>query len=336
MHCVKCGTALPEASKFCPSCGNQAEDTAPADGQGAAHAKFLANLVDGVIAPSMFALDRMDQKKLAAARKSYLNNESESESALVLHDDTVFGNAKKGFVITNEQFASNIDASWGGKVRKFQIPLSDIQAFRIEKGKLMTSNLYINNEMVGNITQIEGANLDRINMLLALVISHPGEFTNASSFPAGPTAGVSTVDVGAPQTPQSSKSTNWASTLGGLVIMAAVGFAILGPDSDFSTTSRAEQIIKKSLKAPASYREVDSRVLWTGKDQKGNKANIVLVEYDAQNGFGALLRYCNVISYIEEGGDLKWNPTFGVQTCTTGYLSEADTVKLYKETNFGL
>ncbi len=49
-----------------------------------------------------------------------------------------------------------------------------------------------------------------------------------------------------------------------------------------------------------------------------------------------MIRNCQIISYFEDGGSLRWSKMFGLQSCDTGFLSEADMVELFKETNFGV
>lgn len=289
MHCSQCGEHLSDQSKFCASCGAGVTSSVSASPDNDAVQKFLANLVDGEIAPHVTAFDRLDQNKLDGARKSYLQSLDDNESVLVLFDDTVFGSSKKGFAITDRHFVSRVDAFWGGGVRDFQIPLTEIQSFRIEKGKLATFNVFINDEKVGNISMINGADLARTNMLLSLVISSPQEFRNVSLFPSGspsdPVA-AAPASTASPNATNASNDSNWLSQLGGLAALIAVGYFVVGSFSGFSATSGASQIIKESLKSPSSFSEIDSRVLWEGTNEDGKDSKIVRVEYEAQNGFG--------------------------------------------------
>ncbi|MEX2258279.1 MAG: zinc ribbon domain-containing protein [Woeseia sp.] len=130
--------------------------------------------------------------------------------------------------------------------------------------------------------------------------------------------------------------------IGGLVMLGVAGWLGVSGFSNLSSAfgssefASAEQIVKKSLKSPSSYTFQDGTVLWSGADQHGNDASIVRLEYDAQNGFGATLRNCQIISYIEKSGNLEWSPTFGIQSCDIGFLSESELVDLFKETNFGV
>ncbi len=342
MHCVQCGTALSQDSKFCASCGNQIEAAAaPSSTQSGALSKFMANLVDGEVGQRISFLDRIDQSKLNGAKKKYLTLEPGDETPLVLFDDTVMGGGKEGFAITNQRFVSNIRDKWGGNFRELKLPLDKIQSFRIEKAKMGSHNVLVNDKLAGNVTQIGDSDIERASMLLSLVISHPQEFVGASAFPPGGEAqNVAAANIGvAPAAGSSesgsSKGTNWGATLGGLAMAAAVGLWIMGSGGSISTTSGASQIIKQNLKSPSSFREVDSRVLWSGKDKDGNDAHIVRVEYEAQNGFGAMLRNCKIVSYYKEGDNLRWSTKYGFESCDLAFMTEEQVVDLYKKTNFG-
>jgi len=81
----------------------------------------------------------------------------------------------------------------------------------------------------------------------------------------------------------------------------------------FDPAKSAGAIIQKNLQAPDSYEFVSGETLWKGKDSDGNDAYVVLVGYNAQNGFGALLRGCSYVAYsIDENDLLSWSPMFGV------------------------
>lgn len=76
----------------------------------------------------------------------------------------------------------------------------------------------------------------------------------------------------------------------------------------------ADQIIKGELKAPGSFRTVRQDVLWS-KKMAGETAYVVRTEYDAQNGFGALLRGCQYTSFITEGEQFRFDRLSGMQPC---------------------
>jgi len=76
----------------------------------------------------------------------------------------------------------------------------------------------------------------------------------------------------------------------------------------------ADQIIKGELQSPGSYRVVRQDVLWSNT-MGSETAYVVRTEYDAQNGFGALLRGCQYTSFITEGKQFRFNPLSGMQPC---------------------
>jgi hypothetical protein len=336
MFCSQCGNQIASQTSFCSQCGNKVDKPETPGGNNASLQKFIANLDNGEIAPSMSALDRLDHKKLRAAKDAYLQLDDENESVLILYDDTVFGGAKDGFAITDKRFIAHMMSSWGGSKRRFEMPLTEIQEFRIEKAQLATFDVSINGKVAGNISQVHGVDLARVNMLLALVIGDPGSFAGASLFASGTNVDQpSTAAQTAPAPTDQSNGANWLSTLGGLAFAAAVGYWIFDSSGGSFGNSAAAQIIRESLHSPSSYTEIDSRVLWTGQNAEGLDARIVRVEYEAQNGFGAMIRNCNIVSYYEDGDQIRWNTVFGVQSCDFGFLSEADAVDLFRETNFG-
>lgn len=107
----------------------------------------------------------------------------------------------------------------------------------------------------------------------------------------------------------------------------------------------AGTIIRSNLQAPDSYQFVSGKTLWTGTDKEGNEAYVVVVGYNAQNGFGALLRGCSYVAYsIDQDDLLTWNPTFGLMegnradcegTSPLVEESRSQTAKFLVETNFG-
>ena len=72
----------------------------------------------------------------------------------------------------------------------------------------------------------------------------------------------------------------------------------------------AEEVLKKSLKAPSTYKRISSVEVWVGAGDHRFR-----IEFDAQNGFGALIRGCYYVPLEETGmtpcdvGDsLGWRP----------------------------
>jgi len=75
-----------------------------------------------------------------------------------------------------------------------------------------------------------------------------------------------------------------------------VTLLLVGCTTDPNTSAMAGEIIKKDLRSPSSFSLVSGKEMWKGKDQEGNPAFIVRVEYDAQNGFGAMIRDCKLVA----------------------------------------
>jgi hypothetical protein len=123
--------------------------------------------------------------------------------------------------------------------------------------------------------------------------------------------------------------------------------SLLGAVGDIGRASPAKQggqILQQSLRAPASYNFVSGDVIWEGKTKAGEPAYVVRVAYDAQNGFGALLRGCAIVAYRETSdGQLAWSQSTGVDPqvdpsfCQTSVPAStfADYAKTVAEMNFG-
>jgi len=99
----------------------------------------------------------------------------------------------------------------------------------------------------------------------------------------------------------------------GLVIAAMLFSgcdAILEPDEEFN----AGEVIKETLKSPSSYRRLNGKVLWRGKNDFGNSF-VVRIEYESQNSFGALIKDCQVVAYSNNGKQLNWNGRSALTSC---------------------
>jgi hypothetical protein len=66
--------------------------------------------------------------------------------------------------------------------------------------------------------------------------------------------------------------------------------------SESSAIEHASVSIKGDLKSPSSFSLISGQRLWTGENSTGNHAHVVRIEYDAQNGFGALIRGCSYVA----------------------------------------
>lgn len=77
----------------------------------------------------------------------------------------------------------------------------------------------------------------------------------------------------------------------------------------------ASHIVSERLRSPSSFSLVSWREMWAGTDSKGNPAYLVRVEYDAQNGFGAMIRDCKVVAFFRKGDKVGWNNSLALGTC---------------------
>lgn len=81
-----------------------------------------------------------------------------------------------------------------------------------------------------------------------------------------------------------------------------------------SPERQAAEVVKSNLRSPSSFKFIDGEVLWKGNTLSGENAYVVAVAYDAQNGFGAMLRGCALVAYyVAKSGQLSWNNMFGFQ-----------------------
>ncbi len=67
--------------------------------------------------------------------------------------------------------------------------------------------------------------------------------------------------------------------------------------NDSKALSIAEQLVKSSMKSPASFSAVSTKIVFNGVNKDGAPAYIVRVDYDAENSFGAMLRGCNLAAF---------------------------------------
>ncbi len=96
-------------------------------------------------------------------------------------------------------------------------------------------------------------------------------------------------------------------------------------------------VVKKSLTAPSSFSLVSSEVVWEGVDTAGHPAFIVGIEYDAQNGFGAVIRDCKLVAYTLDGDKIRWDPFCAFWPCEgIQSLDKKFQAKLMLGMNFGL
>ncbi len=219
MFCSSCGNEIPAKASFCSECGAAVSGQASGGQSSSAASQFRANLIDGKVAPRIYALETISANHLANAKKEYLTLQDEHESVVVLFDDTVFGGARKGFVFTNRRLVSNIDDKWGGQPRVLEMPLSEVRSFRIIAHK-MSCDVIVNDEKVGSITQVSPGEVERANSLLAILVDNqisPEDFASIdkSSMQSSPSA-------------QGKNQSGFLSKAAGFVAVAAVGWWMLG------------------------------------------------------------------------------------------------------------
>ncbi|MBE9611036.1 ankyrin repeat domain-containing protein [Chitinilyticum piscinae] len=104
----------------------------------------------------------------------------------------------------------------------------------------------------------------------------------------------------------------------------------------FSSTEshNAEAFIKKRLKSPDSFKSVSSETVWEGKNEKGNKAAIVRVVFDANNSFGAALRGCYFVAIYKENGDWWSSNTNGLSECDWRIATSKEDIEIIRKLNF--
>ena len=104
---------------------------------------------------------------------------------------------------------------------------------------------------------------------------------------------------------------------------------------DIGATSNAQEIIKKGLRAPSTFSAVSSEQVWKGRSSAGHDAFIVRVEYDAQNGFGAIIRDCKFVAFSTNGSEMTWKTQGALATCDNNAAFEKSTVDGMRRYNFG-
>lgn len=97
----------------------------------------------------------------------------------------------------------------------------------------------------------------------------------------------------------------------------------------------ASNILKEKLKSPSSFSLVKGEVMWSGRNSENLPSHVVRLTYDAQNGFGAMLRNCKLVSYSINGDQLEWNTNGVIEDCEIpGISTRADMVDDVKKLNF--
>jgi hypothetical protein len=119
-------------------------------------------------------------------------------------------------------------------------------------------------------------------------------------------------------------------TLAVLIAVALAGCGIAD-----NRVSNASEIIKKSLRSPSSFSLVSGKEVWSGKNGEGKPAYIVRIEYDAQNGFGAMIRDCKLVAYTDNGDKISWRTNGAMDACEAKPLfDETQMVEMMRKINF--
>lgn len=150
--------------------------------------------------------------------------------------------------------------------------------------------------------------------------------------------------VAAPQTPSparralSQKQTPQQLVVAAVVVVAGLWFVAGGKDTVSSwfhhvaAGDAAAEIIKKNLKSPSTFALVSERQVWAGKGADGKDAFIFHVDYDAQNGFGAMIRGSTYVAYEISGDQYEWNP--GMAMDSSPESMESLVVEMLRKLNF--
>ena len=122
----------------------------------------------------------------------------------------------------------------------------------------------------------------------------------------------------------------------GMLITTLATILLLAGCGD-NQVSSANEIVKTRLKSPSSFSLVSGKTVWSGKTNHGQPAYIVRVEYDAQNGFGAAIRDCNMVAFWDEGkgNSVSYLTPGAIQDCEVkGVVSEEEMIKMQVDINF--
>lgn len=105
--------------------------------------------------------------------------------------------------------------------------------------------------------------------------------------------------------------------------------------NDSKALKIAEQLVTQSLKSPSSFSATSTKIVFKGVNSEGDPAYIVRVDYDAQNGFGAMLRGCNLAAFYLKSGDKFGYKQNGLDSCmgSPGTEDEAFGIEINRKFN---
>lgn len=89
----------------------------------------------------------------------------------------------------------------------------------------------------------------------------------------------------------------------------------------------AATVIQDGLRSPSSYSEISSATVWSGKNKGGEESYIVKVTYDAQNGFGAIIRDCQYVAFSFDKEKLvRWYRNKSNDSCSDANVAGEEMV----------
>jgi len=120
-----------------------------------------------------------------------------------------------------------------------------------------------------------------------------------------------------------------------LISAGALSLALFGCGMADNRVATASEIIKKSLRSPSSFALVSGKEMWSGKNTEGNPAYIVRIEYDAQNGFGAMIRDCKLVALTMKGDKYEKLTNRSIDACEIKPLyNEAQMLESLRKFNY--
>ncbi len=79
--------------------------------------------------------------------------------------------------------------------------------------------------------------------------------------------------------------------------------------------TQATLILRDQMKSPDSFVAKDTKIMWQGKDQKGNNAYVIQVVYTAQNSYGAYLQECKMVAFSISNKHLHYDKNGNFEDC---------------------
>lgn len=119
------------------------------------------------------------------------------------------------------------------------------------------------------------------------------------------------------------------------IILIFLSSLLFGCDIENNRVLTASEIIKKNLRSPSSFSLISGKDVWSGNDTNGVSAYIVRIEYDAQNGFGAIIRDCQLVAFTMNDG--KYKPAYrSTEACESKSLSynESQMIEALRKFNY--